>query len=67
MGDSTNTMKCPFRQNELGEFCDCYKEKCMAYYEDMYVHTASEYLHSPIPRETPALVCRRMPSLVPYA
>ena len=27
------TMKCPFRQDEHGEFNDCYKDKCMAYFD----------------------------------
>lgn len=28
-----NTMKCPFRQDEHGEFEECYGKRCMAYYE----------------------------------
>lgn len=24
---------CPFRKEENGEFAECYKERCMAYYE----------------------------------
>lgn len=30
---SENTMKCPFWQDERGEFLECYMEKCMAYVE----------------------------------
>lgn len=26
-------IKCPFRQDEHGEFKACYKEKCMAYFD----------------------------------
>lgn len=28
-----NKMKCPFRQDEGGEFGDCYGKRCMAYAE----------------------------------
>lgn len=31
MSEQVDTLKCPFRQKD-GEFCDCYKEKCMAYF-----------------------------------
>lgn len=31
--ENENTMKCPFRQDEDGEFKPCYKEKCMAYFD----------------------------------
>lgn len=28
-----NTMRCPFRTDKDGEFCECYGKACMAYYE----------------------------------
>lgn len=28
-----NTMRCPFRTDKDGNFCECYGKACMAYYE----------------------------------
>lgn len=65
MPEQTQTMKCPFRQDEHGEFCDCYGQACMAY-----------YVYTPIPvtvgqgcymvkEQPPMQVCRRMASFAP--
>lgn len=48
------TMKCPFRMGDDGEFCDCYGKACMAYYEVPYMGCAADDM----PNSTP--MCRKI-------
>lgn len=56
-----NTMKCPFRQDEHGEFGECYGKRCMAYYEHIPIQygCATENETNPVP------LCRKMNPLIP--
>lgn len=48
-----NTLKCPFRQDDNGEFKECYREKCIAFFD------ARTYcLHPEDKKEQPA--CRKL-------
>lgn len=48
-----DTMKCPFQMDEHGEFKECYREKCIAFFD------ANTYrLHPEDGKEQPA--CRKL-------
>lgn len=57
-------MKCPFRKNADGEFCDCYGKFCMAYYEYQSVPFSCNCNDK---TEEPVMipVCRRLQPVVP--
>lgn len=62
-------MKCPFRQDEQGEFLDCYGADCMAYCEYTEYTPAPITLwqnDSPTTDTKPVPVCRRMLFAAPY-
>lgn len=55
----TSVMRCPFRTDKDGNFCECYGKDCMAYCEYEEFHWLSDGRCSV---ETPALtrICRRL-------
>ena len=65
--NTINTMRCPFRVNENGNFCKCYGKSCMAYYEYQgFVSDATTTLRAS--KNTPVLtcICKRMAQPVTY-
>lgn len=66
MPEPINTMKCPFRQNEHGEFMPCYGAECMAYLE--YDQPALFLSMQCSGDQTPVrlTLCRRMAQPMPY-
>lgn len=59
-------MKCPFRQDEQGEFLDCYGADCMAYYEYTPAPITLGQTTSLATNTKPIPVCRRMLASAPY-
>lgn len=56
-----NTMRCPFRTDKNGDFCECYGEKCMAYHEyEPYIPFFNNDPKYPIPKDVVNRICRRL-------
>lgn len=60
-----NTMKCPFRVDEHGEFRDCYGKDCMAYYEFECLTYPDSNITS-FSRPVKCVYCKRMDMPVTY-
>lgn len=60
-----NTMRCPFRTDKNGDFCECYGKDCMAYYEYAPLFCSVSETTAP---EKPAItcICKRLAQPVPY-
>lgn len=59
------TMKCPFRQDEQGEFQDCIGKVCMAYCE-FETCSYDDYRTTGGKNTFTARMCKRMPQPVTY-
>lgn len=59
-------MKCPFRQDEHGEFLPCYGQACMAYYEYTPTPVTFGQNSTLTTNETPVPLCRKMLAAAPY-
>lgn len=59
-----NVMRCPFRTDKDGDFCECYGKECMAYYEYEGFHwpdDTSDAVRKPI-----MTICKRLAQPVTY-
>lgn len=60
-----NTMRCPFRMDKDGNFCECYGKDCMAYFEYEGFHWPDDGRCS-ASKPILTFICKRLAQPVTY-
>jgi len=61
-----NTMRCPFRTDKDGTFCECYGKDCMAYYEYSPLYFSMCEIAEP-EKQPVTCICKRLAQPVTYS